>query len=295
MPGVTQCVIENEKISWLRCQVFQKSLASGSKESIMNIPNITIIEETQESIESSRERLQKLGRRATRAYLGVLGLAYDEAKARWQQGQQLLERAENRGQEMNKQAMSEARNYYEEAGSRLNSLQNRVRRNTAAMEEQMGDEIEVRIEAVLNRLNIPSREQIARLNAKIEALNRKIEEAAVAEADATTREPMPQYEQMTAKEVVSQLNELSIEELRAVKEYEMAHENRVTVLREVDGRLQAMPIARYDQLTVQEIEPLLGTLTVAELNYLAEYEAAHEERVTLLRAIETEVKSRPAA
>ena len=163
------------------------------------------------------------------------------------------------------------------------------------MEEQMGDEIEARIEAVLNRLNIPSREQIARLNAKIEALSHTIEELSMTEMDVIIREPLPRYEQMTAKEVVSQLDGLSIEELRAVREYEVAHENRVTVLREVDNRLQAMPIARYDQLTIQEIEPLLSTLSVAELNYLAQYEATHENRVTLLRAIETELKSRPAA
>lgn len=261
----------------------------------MNVPNITIIEETQETFENGAERLQKLGRRAKWAYMGILGLAYDEAKARWDQSQQLMERVENRGQQLDEQAMTEAQKYYEEAGSRLNTLQNRVRRNTMEMEEQMGDEIETRIEAVLNRLNIPSREQIARLNAKIEALSRKIEEISMVEVDVTTREPMPRYEQMTAKEVVSQLAGLSIEELRAVREYEVAHENRVTILREVDGRLQAMPIARYDQLTIQEIEPLLGTLTVAELNYLAQYEAAQENRVTLLRAIDTELKSRPEA
>lgn len=261
----------------------------------MNIPNITIVDETQETIENGAERLQKLGRRAKWAYMGLFGLAYDEAKTRWEQGQQLLGRAEDRGQKMDKQAMAEAQKYVEEAGSRLNTLQNRVRRNTMEMEEQMGDEIESRIEVVLNRLNIPSREQVARLNAKIEALSRTIEELSMTEMDVTTREPLPRYEQMTAKEVISQLAGLSMEELRAVREYEVAHENRVTVLREVDTRLQAMPIARYDQLTIQEIEPLLGTLTVAELNYLAQYETAHENRVTLLRAIDTELKSRPEA
>ena len=261
----------------------------------MNIPNITIIDETQETLENGAARLQKLGRRAKWAYMGLLGLAYDEAKTRWEQSQQLMERVENRGQQLDEQAMAEAQKYYEEAGSRINTLQSRVRRNTMEMEEQMGDEMETRIEAVLNRLNIPSRDQIARLNAKIEALSRKIEEVALTETDVTTNEPLPRYEQMTAKEVVGQLAGLSIEELRTVKEYEMARENRVTVLREVDNRLQAMPIARYDQLTIQEIEPLLGTLTVAELNYLAQYEAGHEDRVTLLRAIDAELKSRPAA
>ncbi len=260
----------------------------------MNISTITI-EEAQETVENSSQRLQNMSRRAMRAYMGLLGLAYDEAKTRWEQSQQFLERAENRGQKLDEQAMTEAQKYYEEAGSRISTLQNRVRRNAAQVEEQMGDEIEVRIEAVLNRLNIPSREQIARLNAKIETLSRKIEEVAMVEMDITSQEPWPQYEQMTAKEVVSKLAGLSIEELTAVKEYEMARENRVTVLREVNGRLQAMPIARYDQLTIQEIEPNLSTLTVAELNYLAQYETAHENRVTLLRAIETELKNRPTA
>jgi hypothetical protein len=108
-------------------------------------------------------------------------------------------------------------------------------------------------------------------------------------------EPMPRYEQMTAKEVVSRLDALSIEELTAVKQYEMAHENRVTVLREVDSRLQAMPVARYDDMSVQEVEPLLNTLSDNELEYLAKYEAAHENRVTMLRAIDAELKSRPQA
>ena len=208
----------------------------------MNIPTITI-EEAQETVENSSQRLQNMSRRAMRAYMGLLGLAYDEAKTRWQQGQQFLERAENRGQKLDEQAMSEAQKYYEEAGSRISTLQKRVRRNTAQIEEQVGDELETRIEAALNRLNIPSREQIMRLNAKIETLSRKIEEVSILEAEIADPKPMPQYEQMTTKKVVSQLAGLNLEELDTVKTYEMAHENRVTVLRAIEAELKRRPEA----------------------------------------------------
>jgi poly(hydroxyalkanoate) granule-associated protein len=259
----------------------------------MNMPNINL-DQAQITVENSVDELQSLSRRAKWAYMGLLGLAYDEAKSRWTQGKQMLNRAENRGEALDEQAMAEAQKMYEQAGTRINTLQNRVRRNTNEMEEQISDDMEARIETVLNRLNIPSREQIMRLNNKIDALSRKIEEMGVLENNVAT-EPMPRYEQMTAKEVVSRLDALSIEELTAVKQYEMAHENRVTVLREVDSRLQAMPVARYDDMSVQEVEPLLNTLSDNELEYLAKYEAAHENRVTMLRAIDAELKSRPQA
>ena len=51
--------------------------------------------------------------------------------------------------------------------------------------------------------------------------------------------PFADYAEMTAKAIVTQLDDLTNEQLELVKKFEAANANRVTVMREVERRLKA--------------------------------------------------------
>ncbi|MDX1664793.1 MAG: phasin family protein [Candidatus Promineifilaceae bacterium] len=291
---------------------------------------ITIIEtiepreEEQDVLQTLRQplqRVQKLGRNAALAYVGLWGIAYDEAQEMVDRSRRLLDRAESRGEDLTHKAEVRARQTID-----------RVR-------EQVEEEVEIvqdQIEAGLDEAGVPTEQDIMALSVKIDALARQIDRLAIREREAdlqveaqlgvvtervdrivaarlreleaqiealneklaavateqqraprqTATAPFIDYDELTAREINERLGALTMAELAAVRRYEAANEKRVTVLREVDRRLEAMPIAGYDELTVDEIEPLLENLTSEQLAFLAEYEAAHENRVTLLRAIE---------
>ena len=51
--------------------------------------------------------------------------------------------------------------------------------------------------------------------------------------------PITNYDELTAKEIIAQLDELDEPGLEMVKEYESAHGQRKTVLRDLDRMLAA--------------------------------------------------------
>jgi poly(hydroxyalkanoate) granule-associated protein len=245
----------------------------------------------EENTNNALTRIQELGRKSVHAYLGMWRTIYDGAKNTVNRGTHLFGDAVDRGEDIEKQAMENAKEITSQAEERANKMQERVTRTF----DRSKDEMSSQIESALTRLDIPSRANIAEINAKLDALDNKLNQIMAMRAEAVVELPMPGYDKLNVKEITSKLAPLTFEELVAVKQFELAHENRVTVLREVDRRLTAMPIARYDALTVDEIEPLLTTLDIVQLENVAEYEAAHENRVTLLRAIESEVKAHKTA
>lgn len=236
-------------------------------------------------------QIQDVSRKSAFAYLGMWRMIYDGAMNSLDRTKRLFDEAVERGEGVEQKAMDNLKEMTGQVEEGANKMQDRLTRNF----RRSKDELDSQIEAALNRLDVPSRSNIAELNAKLDALDKKLNEMIAMQAEPVIEQPMPRYDKLTAKEIVSKLDALTIEDLVAVRQYEMAQENRVTILREVDRRLKAMPIARYDDLTVDEIEPFLVTLDVAQLEAVAEYEAAHENRVTLLRAIESEVESRQTA
>lgn len=245
----------------------------------------------EEKTNNALTKIQDISRKSVTAYIGMWRMIYDGAKSTVDRSMHLFDNAVERGEDVEQEAINNTKEITNQAEERANKMQNRITRSF----RRSKDEMDSQIESALNRLDIPSRANIAELNAKLDVLDKKLNELMALQAEAVVELPMPRYDKLTAKEIVSKLAPLTIEELAAVKQYEMAQENRVTVLREVDRRLEAMPIARYDALTVDEIEPLLTTLNIVQLENVAEYEAAHENRVTLLRAIEGEVEARKTA
>jgi poly(hydroxyalkanoate) granule-associated protein len=261
-------------------------MTTSVERQITDVENIV-----EEKTNSALSQIQEVSRKSVYASLGMWRMIYDSALNTVDRSKRFFDEAVERGEDVEKKTMENAKEMTSQVEERASEVQERISRNFRRSES----ELESQVESALNRLNVPTRSNIAELNAKLEALSKKIDEIMVVQAEVVVEQPMPRYDNLTAKEIVNKLAPLTIEELVAVKQYEMAQENRVTVLREIDRRLEAMPIARYDALTVDEIEPMLMTLDLSQLENVAEYEAAHENRVTLLRTVESEIEARKTA
>ncbi len=246
----------------------------------------TIPAKVESSLSGQIKQLKSVGRTAVLAYLGMWGLAYDGAQELLTQSQRFVKRAERRGGVVEDKAVTRARRTVKRARYKV---QDQVKEMEAAVERlPLVPQTEAAVKSAKAKLETVSKN----LAERVESMK---PEVVVVETPADVEvvpEPLPGYDTMTAKVIIKELQSLPVSKVMEVREYEMTHENRVTVLREADTLIQAMPIMGYDDLTVEEIEPMLKAMSESELDYLANYEAAHENRVTLLRAIEQEQEAR---
>ncbi len=220
----------------------------------LDVRNIDL-RNAQEAVEDNVKFVQKTGRKVARAYAGLLGIAYDEARAILKRGRKLVDDAENRGEKMEAATLKQVKNVRKDvekqvkkqvkmAEKEVEKVQKRVVKQVRRSETQAENSIDAQVERVLERMGIPSRDRIVKLSAEIEALSRKIDQEVVqvVEVPAAVVEtqvaPLPAYDSMTAREIVALLDEMTPEQMAEVKAYEMAHDNRVTVTREIDRRLE---------------------------------------------------------
>ena len=96
------------------------------------------------------------------------------------------------------------------------------------------------------------------------------------------------YDSLTAEEIVSKLPELSQIDLAKVDAYERKNDNRTTVLSRVSALRRQEPWPGYDELTVAEIEAVLGEGDEQRTKDVAAYERAHKNRAGVLRSAERE-------
>jgi ferritin-like metal-binding protein YciE len=114
----------------------------------------------------------------------------------------------------------------------------------------------------------------------------QIKGAMASEADL----PIPNYNELTADEIVAKLPELSQIDLAKIEAYERKHENRKTILSRIETLSGSEPWPGYDELTASEV---VAVLTESDSDELArkvrDYERAHKNRATVLRAVEREL------
>lgn len=229
------------------------------------------IEELQNSAKEAQNEAREATQKAIRLQLGVVGLAYDALVNVIENSQEFLTKAVERGERIEASALHEIEKYRNRAEEQVDTLQTRVKGMVKRGEKAAEETVEIATD-----IAIATEE-------KAEA----VLEEAVPELEA----PFAGYDSMTAKEIVAKLNGMTNAELLDVKIYEVANQNRVTVVREVNSKMVDLPVANYDSMTVSELETVLPTLSAEELNTIKEYETAHENRVTLLRAIDSKLAS----
>jgi len=99
---------------------------------------------------------------------------------------------------------------------------------------------------------------------------------------------IPRYGSLTAEEILSKLPELSQIDLAKVDSYERKNDNRTTVLSRVSALRRQEPWPGYDELTVAEIEAVIGEGDEQRTKDVAAYERAHKNRAGVLRSTERE-------
>lgn len=223
----------------------------------LDVRNIDL-RNAQEAVEDNVKFMQKTGRKVVRAYAGLLAMAYDETRAIVQRGRKLVDKAESRGEKMEAATLRQVKNVRKDvekqvkkqvkmAEKEVEKVQKRVVKQVRRSETKAENSIDAQVERVLERMGIPSRERIVKLSAEIEALSKKIDQEVVQAAVVQPTvvqpvvevvAPLPAYDSMTAREIVALLDEMTPTQMAEVKAYEMAHDNRVTVTREIDRRLE---------------------------------------------------------
>ena len=115
---------------------------------------------------------------------------------------------------------------------------------------------------------------------KAEAERRAAERKAEAE-----RLPFRGYDEMRVPDILARLPELSEEELEQVRRYEQAHAAHQGVLAAVEEQLdKRQPLPAYRTLSAAQIMDQVATVDVDQVLKVREYEAAHANRVTVIRA-----------
>jgi polyhydroxyalkanoate synthesis regulator phasin len=224
-----------------------------------------------ERLDENVEQAQTLGRKALLAYAGFWGVAYDEARALFERGRATVGDAEQRGEKVEDQ-----------------------------VEDQVDDQFEQMVTRVFDRLDIPRRPALLRLEAKVDALDARLStlqqrlDVLNAELGAQIGQvlarPAPadvaRVQELTA--AVKQL-ETSVQEMDASLAEKLTARSAAQVAALVEA---AQPLPGYDTKTVDELEKVLPELTVAQLQAVKAYEQAHKDRVTLQRAIDEALDAR---
>ena len=96
------------------------------------------------------------------------------------------------------------------------------------------------------------------------------------------------YDSLTAEEIVSKLPELSQIDLAKIDSHERKNDNRTTVRSRVSALRRAEPWPGYDELTVAEIEAVLGEGGEPQAKDVVAYERAHKNRAGVLKSAERE-------
>jgi hypothetical protein len=101
--------------------------------------------------------------------------------------------------------------------------------------------------------------------------------------------PIPDYDSLTAEEIVKRLPELSQVDLAKVEAYERKGAGRTTVLERIAALRGDEPWSGYDDMNAQEIVERLRGGDDELAARVRDYERAHKARATVLRAAEREL------
>lgn len=186
----------------------------------------TLTNRVQTKVGDTTSAIVESPRRLIDASRGALNTTRDEADQLLERGENLFDKLVERGEEIETQQVNRIQRVWKGAADLSRKQIDRVEH---LAEQQM--------QFVLRTFNIPSMEDISRLDKELERMNRKLD--AQLKDKQLAAMPIANYDDLTAKEIIAQLDELDEVGLKAVEEFETAHGQRKTVLREVDHRLQA--------------------------------------------------------
>lgn len=188
----------------------------------------TVVEDTTSAIVESPRRLVDASR-------GALNTTRDEADQLLARGENLFDKLAERGAEIETAQTKRISRMWHGWESMSRKQIHRVEHVAGQQIHRVEHVAEQQMQFVLRTFNVPSMDDIKRLDKELDRLNRKLD-AQLKEKQLAAM-PIASYEDLTAKEIIAQLDGLNETGLKAVEEFESAHGQRKTVLREVEHRL----------------------------------------------------------
>ena len=146
---------------------------------------------------------------------------------------------------------------------------------------------ELRVPDILERLPDLSEEELEQVRRyeQAHAAHKGVLDAVQEQLDK--RQPLPEYRNLSAAQIMDQVAELDVDQVLKVREYEAAHANRVTVIRAADRRLaDEIGMADYVGRNVRDVVEGLPELNDEALAKVRRFEEQHENRQGVLRAID---------
>lgn len=158
---------------------------------------------------------------------GAFGTTREEAEQLIARGEDLFSKLVERGQEIE---------FVQ--NSRLNGVRKEWSQRGMDQLHVAEEQIEQQLQNVLRMLHIPSSEDIKRLDSELDRIAKKLD-AHLLERELANL-PLENYKAMNVKDVTARLEGLTMDELKSVQQFEMAHHNRKTIMREIEQRMEAM-------------------------------------------------------
>jgi hypothetical protein len=150
------------------------------KQQVANVKTPGQVQPLQKKVGHAILQVRDVGRRLTLLSVGAWATMFDAANDLTSAGRRLIEQAEQRGERMEVGFVKRFRQLEQKTVGQLRDLQggmhlDEARTSLDATLTQTQDELADRIQAVLDGMGIPSREQLERLNREIDSLNDKID------------------------------------------------------------------------------------------------------------------------
>jgi hypothetical protein len=230
----------------------------------------------QEGVEDSVKQARDLGRKAMLATLGVAGLGFDLGKSIVKDSGAWLDKAESRGEDVEKAIFKVIAAYQKDFPGEVKKLAHNIEEGVNATAKEINEQTE-RIATYVQK-NVKSgaesvSETVVDIKVSAEKQAKKVVNSAeevidsvksngaaavksvkvdvaatLQDASESTQEAMDSavnivwngYDDLGVKEILAGLEGKSMNTLEKVREHELAGKNRVTVLREIDAKMQAM-------------------------------------------------------
>lgn len=183
----------------------------------------------QEAVEDASRETGKYIRKAMLTALGVAGYAYDGVIALWHEAGEFAVKAEKRGEKMEAEFNHSVQKVQDQVTDQVKLRRGQIEGtlNDVTKEVQSaGKSVEDRVQKTFSSLKMGDAKTVSVGDVKIEV---EIPDL-----------PLPNYDELNAQALIDQLSSMDEAMLTKLRDYEAAHKNRVTVMRDIEERLKAM-------------------------------------------------------
>lgn len=234
----------------------------------------------QEGVEDSVKQAREIGRKAMLATLGVAGMGFDLGKSIVKDSGGWLNKAEVRGEEVEKQLLQVLSAYQKDFPGEVKKLAHTIEEGVNAAAKEVNEQTErfanyvqknvksgaESVSETVVDIKVSAEKEVAKQTKKVsEVFESAVDSvksngaAAVKSAsidvaatlqdaaeevqstiDSAVNKVWQGYDELGVKEILAGLDGKSMSTLEKVREHELAGKNRVTVLREIDAKMQAM-------------------------------------------------------